>query len=55
MGCTTVQGYFLSRPMSVAAVDSALANQYAGNAGDSKIPKFVGVSDDGRLVEDMVA
>jgi diguanylate cyclase (GGDEF)-like protein/PAS domain S-box-containing protein len=55
MGCTTVQGYYLSRPMSVMAVDSALANQLAGNTGDSEIIRFVGVSDDVRLVRNRVA
>jgi diguanylate cyclase (GGDEF)-like protein/PAS domain S-box-containing protein len=55
MGCTTVQGYYLSRPMSVTAVDTMLANQHAGTTGDCKIPKFVGLSDDGRLVADRVA
>ena len=55
IGCTTVQGYHLSRPMSVAAVDSALANQYSGNRGDIETPRFVGVSDEGRLIADRVA
>jgi diguanylate cyclase (GGDEF)-like protein/PAS domain S-box-containing protein len=55
MGCTTVQGYHLSRPMSVAAVDSALANQCRGIRGDIETPRFVGVSDEGRLIADRVA
>ncbi|MDB5654416.1 MAG: hypothetical protein JWQ94_2029 [Tardiphaga sp.] len=40
MGCTTVQGYHLSRPMSVVAVDRALANQFVANQGVGKFLRF---------------
>ena len=35
MGCSSVQGYFLSRPMSVADVDTALAEQFAMQESDA--------------------
>jgi diguanylate cyclase (GGDEF)-like protein/PAS domain S-box-containing protein len=52
MGCTTVQGYYLGRPLAVAAIDAALSDQSAGRAG--KTPKFVGLADP-RSIADRVA
>ena len=54
MGCTFVQGYHLSRPMTVAAIDLALASQHS-RIGGSDTPKFLGVQDDGQYIAGKVA
>ncbi|MDO9564544.1 MAG: EAL domain-containing protein [Bradyrhizobium sp.] len=41
MGCTTVQGYFLSRPLSVAEIDVALAEHFALRESDAAVSKFM--------------
>ena len=40
MGCTMVQGYLLGRPMSVATIDAALAEQFSGRAGKRQALRF---------------
>ncbi|MDO9336118.1 MAG: EAL domain-containing protein [Caulobacter sp.] len=50
MGCTTVQGYFLSRPMSVSDIEIALAEQFASQESDAAVSKFMAFSRElGRL------
>lgn len=44
MGCTTVQGYFLSRPMKVSDIDVALAEQFASQESDAAVSKFMAFS-----------
>lgn len=51
MGCTMVQGYLLGRPMPVAAIDTALADQFSGRAA-SKALRFRSA---GAIANDRVA
>lgn len=44
MGCNSVQGYFLSRPMSVSQIDIALAEQFATQESDAAVSKFMAFS-----------
>jgi diguanylate cyclase (GGDEF)-like protein/PAS domain S-box-containing protein len=55
MGCTTVQGYFLSRPLSVSAIDNALLEQCTGGGDDSKLLRFALCSAHRGQIADRVA
>ena len=50
MGCTTVQGYYLSRPLSRNSVDLALANHFSTDAPAANKLKFVCAPDPNKLV-----
>lgn len=41
MGCSSVQGYFLSRPMLVSDVDMALAEQFAMQESDAAVSRLM--------------
>jgi diguanylate cyclase (GGDEF)-like protein/PAS domain S-box-containing protein len=53
MGCTMMQGYLLGRPMSVAAIDTALADQFSGRAVTRQALRFR--SSAGPVANDRVA